>query len=46
MTEYFPESKSFGGKVQAELDLFNYATKAGLKNTTSVDTSKFVKNVD
>ena len=30
MSEYFPRPKSFGGKVQFELDLFNYATKADL----------------
>ena len=28
MSEYFPESKSAGGKVQVELDLSNYAIKA------------------
>ena len=25
MSEYFPEPKSFGGKVKFELDLSNYA---------------------
>ena len=27
MSDYFPEPKSFGGKVKVELDLSNYATK-------------------
>ena len=46
MSEYFPKPKSSGGKVKVELDLFNYATKADLKNATGVDTSKFAKKVD
>ena len=46
MSEYFPVSKSSGGRVKVELDLSNYATKAELKNTTGVDTSKFAKKVD
>ena len=46
MTEYFLEPKSPGGRVQVELDLYNYATKANLKNRTGVDTSKFAKKVD
>ena len=28
MSQYFPESKSSGGRVKVELDLSNYATKA------------------
>ena len=43
MSEYFPEPKSLGGIVKAELDLSNYATKADLKNVAGVDTSKFAK---
>ena len=39
MREYFPEPKSFGGRVKLELDLPNYATKADLKNAASVGTS-------
>ena len=31
MTEDFPKPKLLGGKVNVELDLSNYATKAGLK---------------
>ena len=46
MGEYFPEPKSSVGKLNVELDLSNYATKADLKNVTDVDTSDFVKKVD
>ena len=46
MSEYFPEPNSPGGKVNVESDLFNYATKADLKNAAGVDTSKFAKKVD
>ena len=31
MSEYFPESKSSGGRVKLELGLSNYATKADLE---------------
>ena len=41
MSEYFSEPKSSRGRVKGDLDLSNYATKACLKNTTGVDTSKF-----
>ena len=41
MSKCFPELKSLGGRVKVELDLSNYATKADLKHTTSVETSKF-----
>ena len=30
MSEYFPEQKPSGGKVNVELELANYATKADL----------------
>ena len=46
MNDYFLAPKSFGGRVNVELDLFNYATKSDLKNATGVDTSKFAKKVD
>ena len=46
MSEYFPKPKSFGGKVEIELDLSNYETKADLKNATDAVTSKFAKKVD
>ena len=45
MSEYFPESKSSGGKVKVELDLLDYATKAYL-NAAGVDTLKFAKIID
>ena len=31
MSEYFPEPKSSGGRVKAELDLSNYAIKIDLQ---------------
>ena len=37
MSEYFPESKSVGGRVKVELNLSNYATKADLKNTVGLE---------
>ena len=46
MSEFFPEPKSFEKKVKVELDLSNYATKADLKNTAGVDTSKCAEKVD
>ena len=46
MNEYFPEPKALGGRVKVELDLSNYATKAGLKNVTRVDTSSFAEKTD
>ena len=46
MSEYFPEPKSFGGQVKAELDLSNYATKTDLKNVAGLDTWSFAKKVD
>ena len=46
MSEYFPESKSSGGRVKVDLDLSNYGTKADFENARGVDTSKFAKNVD
>ena len=46
MSEYFPEPKSSGGRVKVELDLSNYVTKADLKNSTGVDTSKFARKLD
>ena len=38
--------RQFGGIVIAELDLYNYTTKANLKIATSIDTSNFVKRTD
>ena len=36
MSEYFPEPIPSGGRVKVELDLYNYATKAGLVNGISL----------
>ena len=46
MSEYIPEPKSSGRSVKVELDLFNYATKADIKNAAGVDTSELAKKVD
>ena len=46
MSEYFPKPKPFSGKMEVELDLFNYLTKAGLKNARDVDKSNFAKMSD
>ena len=46
MSEHFPVLKSLGRRGKVELDLFNYATKADLKNAINVDTSKLAKKVD
>ena len=45
MSEYFPKPKSLGSNVKVELYLYNYATKADLKNAAGVDTSDFAKKV-
>ena len=46
MSEYFPELKSLGANVKAELDLSNYATKTDFKNATGVDKTRFAQKVD
>ena len=46
MGEYFRKPRPLGQNVKVELDLSNCATKANLKNVTSVDTSKFAEKVD
>ena len=46
MNEYFPESKSLGGRMRVELELSKYATKADLKNVRGVDISKFPRKTD
>ena len=46
MNQCFPKPyEPFGGNVKVELDLFNYATKAELKNATGIDTSKKQQNL-
>ena len=40
MSQYFPKSfRSFGGNINVNVDLSNYATKTDLKNVTHVDIS-------
>ena len=47
MSQYFPKPyKSFGGNINAKVDLSNYATKTDLKNATGVDTSKLAAKSD
>ena len=46
MRKFFSESKSTGRRVKTELDLSNYATKAGLKKATGVDILSFAKKTD
>ena len=46
MREYFLKSKSLGSNVKVELDLSNYATKAGLKNATGVNTSDVARKTN
>ena len=42
MSKFFPEPyEPFGGDINVIVDLFNYVTKADLKNRTYVDTSTF-----
>ena len=46
MSEYFLKPNILGRNVKVELNLSNFATKLYLKNTTGVDTPKYVKKVD
>ena len=42
MSQYFPKPfRRFGGNINVNVDLSNYATKTDLKNVTHVDTSSF-----
>ena len=42
MSYYFPKPyEQFGGDINVKVDLFNYATKADIKNISHVDTSSF-----
>ena len=45
MSKYFPQPKSLGANVKVELDLSSYATKADLKDVTSVGTSNLLKKL-
>ena len=42
MSQYFPKPfRNFGGNINVEVYLSNYATKTDLKNVTHIDTSSF-----
>ena len=42
MSQYFPNPyELFAGDINVIVDLFNYATKADLKNATGIDASNF-----
>ena len=42
MSQYFPKPhEPFGGGINVEVDLSNYATKTDLKNVTHVNVSSF-----
>ena len=42
MSQYFPNPyESFGGDINVEVNLSNYATKTDIKNISHVDTSSF-----
>ena len=42
MNQYFRKLfRSFGGNINVKVDLPNYAIKAGIKNISHVDTSRF-----
>ena len=42
MSQYFPKpNEPFGGDINVEVDLSNYATKTDMKNISHVDTSRF-----
>ena len=42
MSYYFPKPyEQFGEDINVKVDLFNYATKADIKNISHVDTSGF-----
>ena len=47
MSQYFPKPyEPFGGDINVKVDLSNYATKAGIKNITNIDTSSFALKTD
>ena len=42
MNQYFPKPyEPLGGDINIKVDIWNYATKAGIKNTSHVDGSSF-----
>ena len=42
MSQYFPKPyEPFGGDINVKADLFNYTTKADIKNISHVDNSSW-----
>ena len=42
MNQYFPKPyESYGGNINAKVDLSNYVKKTDIKNISQVDTSSF-----
>ena len=42
MSQYFPKPyEPFGGDINVEVELSNYATKTDIKNISHIDTSSF-----
>ena len=47
MSQYFPKQyEQFGGDISVKVDLSNYATKAGIKNISHIDTSSFASKTN
>ena len=47
MRQSFPERyEQYGGNIKVELDLSNYATKAGLEGAIGIDTSTLASKTD
>ena len=47
MSQYFPKPFiNFGGHINVEVDLSNYATKADIKNISHADTSSFALKIN
>ena len=46
MSEYFLKSKYLVWNVKVELDLFNYVSKADLRNAAGVETLDFAEKTD
>ena len=47
MSKYFPKPcEPFGGDINVQVDLANYATKIDIKNISHVDTSNFALKIN
>ena len=47
MSQFVPKPyEPFGGDINVEVDLSNYATKADIKNIIHVDTSNFALKIN